>query len=118
LGFQIGSVCFELPAGEVAGSSAGEFLFPIALGRPERGMTDRRLLPKLRTGCSTFFSGLPCSNLGDLFDRVGEAGICHSAGGRRQLPDQRSPVGLWQDRVADSLILDAILRTTLRVLNR
>lgn len=111
-------MCFELPAGEVAGSSAGEFLFPIALGRPERGMTDRRLLPKLRTGCSTFFSGLPCSNLGDLFDRVGEAGICHSAGGRRQLPDQRSPVGLWQDRVADSLILDAILRTTLRVLNR
>jgi hypothetical protein len=51
----------------------GEFLSPIALGRPERGMTDRRLLPKLRTGCSTFFSGLPCSNLGDLFDRVGEA---------------------------------------------
>ena len=30
-------------------------------------MTDRRLVPKLRTGCSTFFSGLPCSNLGDLF---------------------------------------------------
>ena len=51
----------------------GEFLSPIALGRPERGMTDRRLLPKLHTGCSTFFSGLPCSNLGDLFDRVGEA---------------------------------------------
>jgi hypothetical protein len=51
----------------------GEFLSPIALGRPERGMTDRRLLPKLHTGCSTFFSGLSCSNLGDLFDRVSEA---------------------------------------------
>jgi hypothetical protein len=37
----------------------GEFLSPIALGRPERGMTDRRLLPKLRTGCSTFYSGYP-----------------------------------------------------------
>jgi hypothetical protein len=66
-------VLLRTAAGEVAGSGGGGVLSPIALGRAERGMTDRRLLPKLRTGCSTFFSGLPCSNLGDLFDRVGEA---------------------------------------------
>jgi hypothetical protein len=35
--------------------------------------SDRNILPKRRTGCSTFFSGLLSSNLGDLFDRAGEA---------------------------------------------
>jgi sulfopyruvate decarboxylase TPP-binding subunit len=56
-------------------------------------MTDRRLLPKLRTGCSTFFSGLPCSNLGDLFDRVGEAPEFVTVPAAEDSSRQRSPVG-------------------------
>jgi hypothetical protein len=80
-------------------------------------MTDRRLLPKLRTGCSTFFSRLPCSDLGDLFDRVGEAPefvTVPAAEDSSRSSEAPSSFG----RIADPLILDAILRTTLRVLNR